>query len=112
MYCYVWSFVVQPECAKDFQAAYGSDGEWTRLFRSDPGYISTSLLADRHNPHHFLTIDLWSSYEAWASFRKRYAEQFESLDREFEQWTVEKAQVGSFDVMGTGAFASSRKRDE
>lgn len=110
MYCYIWSFAVRPEHRNEFQAAYGPDGDWALFFRTDPAYISTSLLVDRTNPTRFLTIDCWSSYEAWASFRKRFDEKFESLDKSFERWTVEETQIGSFDVVGKSAVVPSREK--
>jgi hypothetical protein len=100
MYCYVWSFAVRPEYLREFQAAYGPDGDWARFFRSDPEYIRTSLLGDRENPTRFLTLDFWSSYEACASFRERFASQFEALDKSFERFTTEEVQIGSYHVLG------------
>jgi len=99
MYCYVWSFIVRPEFAKEFQAAYGPDGDWARFFRSDPEYFRTRLLKDRENPTRFVTIDFWTSYEACISFRDRFRAQFDSLDKSFERFTVEEVQIGSFDVV-------------
>ncbi|HEV2522216.1 MAG TPA: antibiotic biosynthesis monooxygenase [Candidatus Acidoferrales bacterium] len=100
MYCYVWSFVVRPEHIREFEDAYGPEGGWARFFRNDPEYIRTHLLCDREKPARYVTVDFWSSYEAWASFRKRFASQFEALDKTFEQITIEEEQIGSFNVLG------------
>jgi hypothetical protein len=99
MYCYVWSFAVRPEYLREFQSAYGPEGDWARFFRTDPDYIRTRLLADRESPSRFLTLDFWSSYEACASFKQRFAGQFEALDKSFERFTTEELQIGSFDVI-------------
>ena len=104
MYCYVWSFVVRPEHIKEFEDAYGPEGDWARFFRTDPEYIRTYLFGDRNNPSRFLTVDFWSSYEAWVSFRERFASQFEALDKTFEQITMEEKQIGSFNVLGESGF--------
>jgi len=98
MYCYIWSFSVRPECVSEFQTAYGPEGDWARFFRTDPAYIRTHLLSDRERPNRFVTMDFWSSQEGWASFRERFAAQFEALDRSFERFTIEEVHVGSFDV--------------
>ena len=45
MYCYVWSYVVRPECLPAFRTAYGPDGDWVKLFQRDPEYIRTNFLA-------------------------------------------------------------------
>jgi hypothetical protein len=104
MYCYIWSFVVRPEYLKEFQSAYGPEGDWARFFQSDPEYIRTYLLGDRDNLERFVTVDFWSSYEAWASFRKRFASQFEALDKTCEQFTIEEMQIGGFNVLGESGF--------
>lgn len=100
MYCYIWSFVVRPEHVKEFQAAYGPEGDWARFFRNDREYVRTHLLSDRENPARFITVDFWSSYEAWVSFRDRFASRFDALDKTFEQFTIQEVQIGSFNVLG------------
>ena len=97
MYCYVWSYVVRPEYLQAFRVAYDPDGEWVQLFRRDPEYIRTNLLSDRDNPTRFMTIDFWSSREACVSFRERFRSEFEALDKNFEQLTVEEVHLGDFD---------------
>jgi hypothetical protein len=99
MYCYVWSFVVRPECVEEFQSAYGPEGDWVRLFRRDPQYLRTDLLRDRDNPARFLTIDFWLTCEACASFRARFSADFEALDKFCERFTIEEIHVGGFDVV-------------
>ncbi len=108
MYCYIWTYIVRPECVKQFHAASGPEGNWARFFRNDPAYIRTHLLSDRDHPTRFVTMDFWSSYEAWASFRQRFASQFEALDKTFEQYTVEEVHIGSFDVLSDGESAFSQ----
>jgi len=110
MYCYIWSFTVRPEFMKEFQAAYGPEGDWARFFASDPEYIRTDLLADRENPASFLTIDFWSIYEACLSFRERFSAQFEALDKSFERFMLEEVQIGSFHVWEeTGGVVSKKE---
>jgi hypothetical protein len=99
MYCYVWSYVVRPEYLQAFRVAYGSEGEWVQLFRRDPEYIRTTLLGDCDSPARFLTVDTWSSREAYASFRERFCGEFETLDKSFQQFTLREVHVGDFDVL-------------
>ena len=99
MYCYVWSYVVRPDSEPQFLSAYGPEGDWARFFRRDSQYIRTHLLCDRSQKSRFMTIDFWKSYDAWASFRERNAEEFEALDKAFEQFTVEEVHIGSFDAL-------------
>jgi hypothetical protein len=99
MYCYVWSFVVRPEHSQAFRRAYGSDGDWVRLFRRDPEYIRTDFLGDRDDPARFMTIDYWSSREACLRFRERFRNEFEALDKGFEPLTVKEVHLGDFEVL-------------
>lgn len=99
MYCYVWSYVVRSESLEAFRIAYGADGEWVQLFRRDPEYIRTDFLRDRNDPARFMTIDFWPSREAWVSFRERFGDEFEALDKRFERLTVSESQIGEFDVL-------------
>jgi hypothetical protein len=99
MYCYVWSYVVRPECLQAFQIAYGPDGDWVRFFRRDREYIRTNFFVDRDNPTRFMTIDFWTSREACLSFRERFCSEFEALDKGFGQLTVQEVHLGDFDVL-------------
>jgi heme-degrading monooxygenase HmoA len=45
--------------AADFEAAYGSDGEWAQFFRQGAGYIGTELLRDIEEPDRYIVIDRW-----------------------------------------------------
>jgi hypothetical protein len=99
MFCYAWSYVVRFECLPAFRTAYGADGDWVRLFRRDREYIRTHLLGDCDHPTRFMTIDFWTSREAYLSFRKRFGSEFEALDKSFDQLTVEELHLGDFDVL-------------
>jgi hypothetical protein len=99
MYCYVWSYVVRPEHLLAFQIAYGPDGDWCQFFRRDPEYIRTNFLGDLDNPTRFMTIDFWTSREACLSFRERFGSEFEALDKNFGQLTVEEVYLGDFEVL-------------
>lgn len=79
-----------------FEALYGPDGEWVRLFRCAAGYRSTELLRDRFEVGRFVTVDCWDSEEAWRTFRIRYAEAFEALDARCEALTLEEREWGRF----------------
>ncbi len=99
MYCYVWSYVVRPECLPAFRTAYGPDGDWVRLFQRDPEYIRTNFLGDLENPARFMTIDFWTSREACLSFRDRFRSEFEALDKSCDRLTVQESHLGDFEVL-------------
>jgi hypothetical protein len=101
MYAYVWSYVVRPEYVGSFRAAYGPKGEWVQLFRRDREYLRTDLLSNHGDPTRFMTIDFWSSREAFQSFRVRYSDEFNALDDRLAELTVEELHLGDFDVVST-----------
>src|SRR3954453_4667863 len=43
VYIRVWEYRIDAEHVEAFLAAYGSDGEWARLFQRGPGYVGTEL---------------------------------------------------------------------
>ena len=68
MYVIVWEYEVGPEHAAAFEALYGADGDWARLFRWAEGYVETRLYRDTARPMLYLTIDRWLSRAAYEAF--------------------------------------------
>src|SRR5262249_18853387 len=99
VYCYVWEYEVRPEHVEAFEHAYGSQGEWVRLFRHDPEYIRTELLRDRDSATRFMTIDYWTSSEACLAFRKRFENEFCAIDAACETLTLRETHLGDFSVV-------------
>lgn len=93
----VWEFEVSPSRRSEFETHYGPEGTWAQLFRAAPGYVSTELLNDREKPLRYVTIDHWSDREQWLEFRRRHAEEYESLDRQCEGLTTREAPLGEYD---------------
>jgi quinol monooxygenase YgiN len=93
----IWEFRVHRTHVQHFLAAYAPGGTWAALFRRDPAYLGTELLRDRDDPLRFLTIDRWTSAEAYARFRQQHAEDYENLDELCTAWTESEQQIGVFD---------------
>jgi heme-degrading monooxygenase HmoA len=87
---------VRPERANEFRRLYGPEGAWVRLFRQAPGYLETHLYRDRSDEARYLTIDRWESEDAFRRFRARFADEFERLDGEGEDLTLEETSLGEF----------------
>lgn len=98
MFVVVWQFEIAEEKIADFEAAYGPDGDWARLFRKSPEYHGTELLRDAYVSGSYLTIDRWKSEEAFRNFRKANDPAYEELDRACDALTQRETRVGAYTV--------------
>jgi heme-degrading monooxygenase HmoA len=98
MFVVVWQFEVSDDKIAGFEAAYGPEGSWATLFRTSPNYLGTELLRDAYIPGNYLTIDRWTSEEAFRAFRKEHDGDYEVLDRACDALTGREARVGAYAV--------------
>ena len=96
-YVYLWRYVVRPGSEAAFEAAYGPDGDWVRLFMEADGYLGTQLLRDVADPRTYLTIDRWTSRAAWEEFRTARAAEWDELDQRGEDLTEREEEIGRFE---------------
>ena len=91
MFVVVWQFEIAEEKIAAFEAAYGPEGAWAKLFRSSPDYRGTELLRDAYVPGSYLTIDRWASEDAFRAFRKDHDADYDRIVRK---------SVGPWDAAG------------
>ncbi|MGE5205500.1 MAG: antibiotic biosynthesis monooxygenase family protein [Chlamydiota bacterium] len=96
MYIIAWEFVVRAECVAHFEAAYGPQGDWARLFARAEDYRDTRLLHDASDPLRYVTLDYWLSQEAHVQFRKAHQQEYRNLDQRCERLTVKETKLGEF----------------
>ncbi len=96
MFVILWQFDIAEEKVSAFEAVYGSQGSWARLFASSSEYLGTELLKDAYVPGRYLTIDRWSSEEAFRAFRKAHDADYEAIDRECDSLTAAESRIGAF----------------
>jgi len=96
-YLVVWQFRPRAGAVRRFEEAYGSRGPWARLFAGADGFIGTELNRDLKDSERYLTIDFWTSKEAYESFRAKHATEYAAIDRECEALTVDEMLVGEFE---------------
>lgn len=96
MFVVVWQFQIAEEKIAVFEAAYGPEGTWAQLFRKSSEYRGTELLRDAYVSGSYLTIDRWTSEEAFRSFRKENDSAYESLDRSCDELTERETRVGAY----------------
>jgi heme-degrading monooxygenase HmoA len=94
MFVAVWRYRVADAQRARFEAAYGADGAWARLFRLDPGYAGTELLGDGDGV--YLTLDRWTDEAAWDRFKALHGDAYAELDAQMESLTVEEERIGGF----------------
>jgi len=98
MFVVVWQFEIAEDKVAGFEAAYGPEGAWAQLFRTSPDYKGTELLRDAYIPGGYLTIDRWTSEEAFRAFRKDHDSEYEVLDRQCDALTSRETRVGAYTV--------------
>jgi heme-degrading monooxygenase HmoA len=80
-----------------FEEAYGSEGEWSRLFRSGEGYIGTELLHDVDEPDRYLVIDRWESADAYNAFLAANQAEYLRRSDEARLHFVQELRFGTFE---------------
>ena len=96
MYIILWEFIIRAECAGEFEAIYGPQGEWAALFAKGEGYRETKLLRDVSNPSRYITLDFWASREAYERFRRAHELDYTALDQRCELLTLGEHKLGEF----------------
>ena len=99
MFVALWEFEVKPGREERFENAYGPGGDWVRLFRSDLSYQETRLLRDPIRPAIYLTLDFWSSRQAYEKFLAEHRAEYTALDATSEGLTASERRVGWYDLV-------------
>ena len=97
MFVALWEFEVKPGCQERFQKVYGPGGDWATLFRNDANYQETRLLHDSARPAIFLTLDFWTSRQAYERFIASHAAEYQRLDAVGEELTRRERKIGWFE---------------
>jgi len=96
MYTVVWRFQAKPGREGDFEQAYGPNGDWVTLFRTDPQFIGTELLRDLDRPGYYISVDRWDSREAYEAFKAREREAYDAIDGRCAELTILEKDVGHY----------------
>ena len=94
----IWEFRVAAGKRREFEGAYGPLGQWARFFGStkNNGYIETQLIRDAAIPTRYLTLDFWTSLQAYDRFKKENKAEYEAIDQRCESLTEREREVGRF----------------
>lgn len=92
----VWEFRVKKTKRKQFEVHYSSSGTWAKLFRKSPNYLETIIVRDVKKNDRYLLTDIWKDMDSFRRFKAKYRKEYESLDKECEQFTEEETLIGYF----------------
>ena len=93
MFLTLWEYEVKRGSEELFEAQYGPEGEWVRLFRRDARYRGTRLLRDLGADRVYVTMDWWESQAAYEEFRERWAAEYAAIDGRCEHLTVREKNI-------------------
>lgn len=96
----IWEFAVEEANREAFERAYAPGGPWARLFAEGGGYLETRLLKAKESPGTYQTIDRWKSREAYAEFKRAFAQAYDALDEEVGDLSHRETYIGLFDEVG------------
>ena len=96
MHVILWEYQVKADRLLEFEALYSSEGAWVQLFKKHAGYRGTELLHDADRPQRYITIDRWSSPEAYNSFQAEWQDEYRQLDARCEDLTEGESFLGAF----------------
>jgi hypothetical protein len=94
MFVILWEFQARQSCQAELLAANRPEGDWGRFFRRDPAYLGTEVLCDAHR---IVTVDRWTSRDAYNAFREAHLAEYQEIDRQLERLTEHEHHIGSFE---------------
>lgn len=98
MFVVIWEFRAEPRRVAAFEAAYSTSGPWVRLFERDVEFVGSELVRDAADPLRYVTIDRWSSADAYDRFRAAFAAEYAEIDAACEALTAAETPIGRFNV--------------
>jgi heme-degrading monooxygenase HmoA len=99
-YLVIWEFLVRQELRPAFETAYAPDGDWARLFRQSSEYLGTELFHDLGLPERYLTLDRWTSRDAFLKFKQANESAYRTLDQQCDVLTQHEAMLGEWEPAG------------
>lgn len=92
----LWEFRVGAGGARAFEERCSPRGAWAKLFAKAVGHERTVLLSDETDPGRYLTIDVWDDAASFEVFRRDFAAEYRTPDREGEALTESERCLGRF----------------
>jgi hypothetical protein len=91
MHVIVWRFTTDQPA--EFEHHYGPRGTWAAFFGRSADYVRTDLL---RGDDAYLTLDWWTSREAYDAFREEHSAEYAEIDDRCEEVTRSEENLGSY----------------
>lgn len=96
MYLLIWEFHTKPGLDRSFEEAYGQNGIYDRLYKMDREYLGTELLKCSEMNGNYITIDRWTSEQAYKNFKERMKSEIKAADERCSELTDHEAPLGGY----------------
>jgi heme-degrading monooxygenase HmoA len=97
MFVRIWQYDVAEGREEDFERIYASDGDWATLFAVSDGYMGTELYRCIGTSAQYITVDHFSSAEAWRELLDEHGARYAEIDRLTEATTSSERELVAFD---------------
>ena len=91
----VWQYEVVEGREAEFERVYAGDGAWARLFARSEGFLGTELFRSLSEPRGYLTVDRFTSADAFRRLLEQYAASYAELDRQAEALTLSEQEIAT-----------------
>ena len=91
----VWQYEVVEGREAEFERVYAGDGAWARLFACSEGFLGTELFRSLGEPRGYLTVDRFTSEDAFRRLLEQHAASYAELDGQSEALTVSEREVAT-----------------
>lgn len=95
MFVRVWEYDVAEGREAEFDRVYSSDGAWAQLFARSEGFLGTELFRSRGEARRYLTVDRFTTQDAFRRFMDQHEASYAELDRQCEALTVSEREVAT-----------------
>ena len=101
MHTILWEFHVPSARRAEFEATYGANGPWARLFAQAAGFVSVEMLRCGDQAGRYVTVDRWRSRGDFDAFKRDFGAEYTALDRQLDGIAEREIRIGAFDTAGT-----------
>lgn len=93
----IWQYDVAEGREGDFKRIYAADGDWATLFAVSDGYLGTELYRCIGTSGRYITVDRFSSAEAWHRLLDEQGPRYVEIDRLAEATTSRELELAAVD---------------